>query len=387
MEDLRYSAVIVAAGRGERAGGGQPKQFRPLAGTPMLVWSVKAFLEDPSCEEIVIAVAPGGDALAARTLGPYAEHCRLVHGGGTRTQSVRNAVFEAKAPHVLIHDAARPLLTGRVIKACLAALTHAPGAAPALPVADALARGGDNGVEAVDRSGLFRIQTPQAFRTADLRTAFLEIPEDFPDEVSLARSAGLDVALVPGDERNFKVTWPEDFERAEAMITQTGAQALTVTGMGYDVHRLIPGDGVHLCGVFIACDLHLVGHSDADAGLHAITDALLGAAGLGDIGDHFPPSDDQWKGADSAQFLLHALDLARAQGVRPVHCDVTLICERPKIGPHKSAMKAKVANLLGLAERRVNIKATTTEKLGFTGRGEGLAAEAIITCQVEGATS
>lgn len=379
MNDLTYSAVIVAAGRGERAGGGEPKQFQRLAGKPMLCWSVEAFRSDPACEDIIVAVPPGQAEAAERKLGALAPDCRLVEGGDTRTASVRNALQEVASSNVLIHDAARPLLSARVIRDCLQALATSPGAAPALPVADALARDGTRGVEAVDRTGLFRIQTPQAFRTDALKAAFAHVEAPFPDEVSLARAAGLDVALTPGDEANFKVTWPDDFARAERLLDR-GSMTVTVTGSGYDVHRLIPGDGVHLCGVFIECDLHLVGHSDADAGLHAITDALLGAAGLGDIGEHFPPSDLRWKGADSAMFLKHAVALALQADVRPVHCDVTLICEKPKIGPYKAAMKARVADLLGLSEQRVNIKATTTEKLGFTGRGEGLAAEAVVTC-------
>ncbi|MCR9128278.1 MAG: bifunctional 2-C-methyl-D-erythritol 4-phosphate cytidylyltransferase/2-C-methyl-D-erythritol 2,4-cyclodiphosphate synthase [Alphaproteobacteria bacterium] len=386
MNATSYTAVIVAAGRGERAGGGEPKQFRPIAGRPMLAWSVQTFADDPACAEIIVAVAPGGAMQAAGRLGALASRCRFVDGGETRTGSVRNAVSVAGQPCVLVHDAARPLVTAAIITDCLAALETAPAAAPAMPVADALARDGAEGLEAIDRTGLYRIQTPQAFHTGALLSAFAAHPGDFPDEVSLARAAGLDVALVPGDEANFKVTWPEDFERAELVLKTSKPLSLTVTGMGYDVHRLVPGDGVHLCGVFIPCDLHLVGHSDADAGLHAITDALLGAASLGDIGEHFPPSDDRWKGADSVQFLEHAVRIAAEAGARPVHCDVTLICERPKIGPHKAAMKQRVAGILGIAETRVNIKATTTEKLGFTGRGEGLAAEAVVTCQVQGAT-
>lgn len=286
----------------------------------------------------------------------------------------------------MIHDAARPLLTARILDDLSIALNDAEGAAPALALSDALVRDGGDGVEAVDRSGLWRMQTPQGFQTARLRTAFNEAGEtDFPDEVSLARAAGMDVVLVPGDEANFKITWPEDFARAEAQLRAHGgapAGAMTVSGLGYDVHRLAPGDGVHLCGVFIACNLHLIGHSDADAGLHAITDAILGAASLGDIGDHFPPTDAQWRGADSAMFLRHAVKIAAEAGASPVHCDVTLICERPKIGPHKAAMKARVAELLQLAPARVNIKATTTEQLGFTGRGEGLAAQAVVTVRV-----
>lgn len=385
MTERFYTACIVAAGRGERAGAGHAKQFRPLAGRPMLAWSVERFAADPRCAQIIIAIAPGGRDETVSALGELAARCELVEGGATRSASVRNAVAAVQAEWVLVHDAARPLISARVIDDCVTALETTPGAAPALPVNDALARDAATGLEAVERSGLHRIQTPQAFHTRALSEAFNAHAGDFPDELSLARAAGLDVALIPGEEENFKVTFAEDFARAERLLDPgAGSPAgFTVTGMGYDVHRLCPGEGVHLCGVFIACDLHLIGHSDADAGLHAITDALLGAAGLGDIGEHFPPSDDRWKGADSTRFLQHALDLAAGVQTYPVHCDVTLICERPKIGPHKAAMKARVAAILGLSPRRVNIKATTTETLGFTGRGEGLAAEAVVTCRIE----
>ncbi len=386
MSKLGFSALIVAAGRGERAGGGVPKQLRALAGKPVLAWSVERFKTHPLCREIIIAIAPGEQDAVNAALGPLASAVRLVEGGASRTVSVRAALAAAGEDRVMIHDAARPLLTARILDDLTAALNDAAGAAPALALSDALVRDSADGVEAVDRSGLWRMQTPQAFQTAPLRAAFDEAGEaDFPDEVSLARAAGMEVVLVPGDETNFKITWPEDFARAEAQLRADGGAstgALTVSGLGYDVHRLAPGDGVHLCGVFIACNLHLIGHSDADAGLHAITDALLGAAGLGDIGDHFPPTDEKWRCADSAMFLSHAARIAAEAGASPVHCDVTLICERPKIGPHKAAMKARVAELLQLAPARVNIKATTTEKLGFTGRGEGLAAEAVVTVRI-----
>ena len=385
MTDTSYSAVIVAAGRGERAGGDEPKQFRRLAGRPMLAWSAAQFASDRACSQIIIAAPPGQVEDTAARLGDLQARCVIVEGGETRSASVRNAVAQVTSERVLIHDAARPLVSADLIRACVQALDAAPGAAPVLSVDDALVRDGPAGLEAVDRTGLLRVQTPQAFLTDALKQAFQAAPGDFPDEVSLARAAGLDVAAAPGEETNFKVTWPQDFARAERVLAQSGGAfkpAMTVCGSGYDVHRLTRGDGVTLCGVFIACDLHLVGHSDADAGLHAITDALLGAAGLGDIGEHFPPSDDTWKGADSVQFLQHALDLAAQAGAAPVHCDVTLICERPKIGPHKAAMKARVADILRISENRVNIKATTTETLGFTGRGEGLAAEAVVTCRI-----
>lgn len=373
---MTFTALIVAAGRGERAGGPLPKQFQTVAGQPMLRWSVERFAEHPDCAQIIVVHAADQTDVLLRCIRGY--EVELVDGGDTRTESVRQGLDLVSQSNVLIHDAARPLLNRGVIDRLLQALSDHVGAAPALPVADALARQSETGVEAVSREGLFRMQTPQAFHTEALKTAFSASTMAYPDEVSLARAQGLDVALTPGDEANFKVTYPDDFARAETLLS-AGTTPVTVTGMGYDVHRLDAGEGMHLCGVFIDCTLRLIGHSDADAGLHAITDAVLGAAGLGDIGDHFPPSEDQWKGADSAMFLSHALKLAKAEGVTPVHVDVTLICEKPKIAPHKAAMKARVADLLELDARRVNIKATTTEKLGFTGRGEGLAAEAVIT--------
>ncbi|MGJ3232368.1 MAG: bifunctional 2-C-methyl-D-erythritol 4-phosphate cytidylyltransferase/2-C-methyl-D-erythritol 2,4-cyclodiphosphate synthase [Oceanicaulis sp.] len=383
-----FSACIVAAGRGERAGGGLAKQWRPLAGKPVIAWSIERFAAHPACREVLVAVAPGSSEEARRALGALAAAVRLVDGGETRSASVRNLVDAAREPVLMIHDAARPFLSARLIDDLHAALETADGAAPALAMADALARDGKEGLEAIDRTGLWRMQTPQAFAADALRAAFQAAGSaaNFPDEVSLARVANLDVVLVPGEETNFKITWPEDFERAERWLAAEGrapaSPALMVTGSGYDVHRLAPGEGVHLCGVFIACPLRLIGHSDADAGLHAITDALLGAAGLGDIGEHFPPTDARWRGADSALFLEHALAISAQAGAVPVHCDVTLICERPKIGPHKPAMRARVAALLNLPEQRVNIKATTTETLGFTGRGEGLAAEAVVTVRI-----
>lgn len=346
----------------------------------MLGWSLARFASDPECDQIIIAHEAGQATAIRDTLNGVSAD--LVEGGATRTASVRNALALVRQDRVLIHDAARPFLSQTIIADLLEALKTHDGAAPALPVADALVREDDGGVVPVDRTRLFRMQTPQAFQTRVLRTAFIHADMDYPDEVSLARASGLSIALVPGEESNFKVTYPQDFERAEQLMQQspsTDPPVMTMTGMGYDVHRMDAGDGVHLCGVFIDCPYRLIGHSDADAGLHAITDALLGAAGLGDIGDHFPPSDDQWKGADSAMFLQHAVKIAAEVGVRPVHVDVTLICERPKIGPHKSEMKHRVAEILGLDPQRVNIKATTTEKLGFTGRGEGLAAEAVVT--------
>ena len=371
-----FSACIVAAGSGTRAGSALPKQFTPVAGKPLLRWSVEAFAAHPLCREIVVAIPDGDTDRAAASLSGL--EITLVEGGETRTHSVRACVNNACQPLVFIHDAARPGVNRALMDRLLRALEKASGAAPALPVADALARQASDGVEAVSRDGLMRIQTPQAFHRAGLLSAFeARTGEDYPDEVSLARAMGMDVALVEGDERVFKVTYPGDFTRAEAMLSPSSG--LPVMGTGFDVHRLTVGSGVHLCGVLVACDLALVGHSDADVGLHALTDAVLGAAGAGDIGQHFPPSDERWRGADSAQFLAHAMQLAREAGIRPVHADITLICERPKIGPVREAMRQRVAELTGLSLARVNIKATTTEKLGFAGRGEGIAAQAAFT--------
>ncbi|MCH8489263.1 MAG: bifunctional 2-C-methyl-D-erythritol 4-phosphate cytidylyltransferase/2-C-methyl-D-erythritol 2,4-cyclodiphosphate synthase [Oceanicaulis sp.] len=379
---VRFSACIMAAGSGTRAGGGEPKQLRALAGRPVLAWSAQILADHPACDELIVVHAPGQREAIMAALGDLSARARFASGGATRSAAVRAGLAAVTGDHVLIHDAARPFLNSETIDALLAALEDAPGAVPALPVADALAREADDGLTPVGRDGLMRLQTPQAFRTDALRAAFEAAGgADFPDETALARAQGLDVRAIPGDEMNFKLTWPADFDRAERLMAGPGAE--TVTGTGFDVHRLAPGDGLHLCGVFIASDLRLVGHSDADAGLHALTDAILGAAALGDIGDHFPPSDMQWKGADSARFLTHALALAGEAGLTPVHCDVTLICERPKIGPHKAAMKARLAALMGLRPERVNIKATTTEGLGFTGRGEGLAAQAAVTMRTK----
>lgn len=371
-----FSACIVAAGSGTRAERNVPKQFEGVAGKPLLRWSVEAFAAHPLCREIIVAVSESQMEQAREALTGIP--VILVEGGATRTASVRACISLASQALVLIHDAARPGLEQALIDRLLQALEDSCGAAPALPVADALARQSEDGIVPVSREGLMRMQTPQAFHRDAIRAAFdAAAGQGYPDEISLARAAGLDVALVNGDEAVFKVTYADDFARAETLLG--GSAGVPVTGTGFDVHRLTHGDGVHLCGVFVPCDLALVGHSDADVGLHALTDAVLGAAGAGDIGQHFPPTDERWRGADSAQFLIHAMQLAHDAGIRPVHADITLICERPKIGSVRDAMRARVAELTGLPLARVNIKATTTEKLGFTGRGEGIAAQAAFT--------
>ncbi|MBU2116342.1 MAG: 2-C-methyl-D-erythritol 2,4-cyclodiphosphate synthase, partial [Alphaproteobacteria bacterium] len=308
-----------------------------------------------------------------------------VTGGANRAASVR-AGLAALAGHpldrpVLVHDAARPLLDRRVVESLLAALEHADAAAPVLPVADSLRRDAQGRIgETVSRDGLLRIQTPQAARLGALTAALDAWPDPTPptDETEALRRAGLTVAQVTGDARLMKLTHPEDFAMAEALLASSDRR-LTRVGHGYDVHRWGPGGAVWLCGVEVPHDRTLIGHSDADAGLHALTDAILGALAEGDIGDHFPPSDPRWKGAASDAFLAHARDLATARGGRIVHVDVTLICERPKVKPHRQAMRERIAAVLALPLHAVSVKATTTEGLGFTGRDEGLAAMATAT--------
>jgi 2-C-methyl-D-erythritol 4-phosphate cytidylyltransferase/2-C-methyl-D-erythritol 2,4-cyclodiphosphate synthase len=281
---------------------------------------------------------------------------------------------------VLIHDAARPFVSGAHVAGLIAALAEADGAVPALPVADTLKRGAGVVDQTVSRDGLWRAQTPQAFRLATLRAAYAAWPEgeEPTDDAGVVERAGGRVALAPGDPMLMKLTYPEDFAMAERLA---GAARLVRVGQGFDAHRWGPGEAVWLCGVRIDHDQALIGHSDADAGLHALTDAILGAIGDGDIGEHFPPSDPQWKSASSDRFLAHAVALTAAKGGRILNADVTLICERPKIRPHRDAMRARLADLLGVPLDRVSVKATTTEGMGFTGRGEGLAAQAIVSVE------
>jgi 2-C-methyl-D-erythritol 4-phosphate cytidylyltransferase/2-C-methyl-D-erythritol 2,4-cyclodiphosphate synthase len=375
---MKVAALIVAAGRGERAGGAVPKQFRLLAGQPVLAWSIRA-LQAAGMAEIVVAVSAEQEAAARAIVGPEA---RLVRGGATRTDSVRAGLAAiAQAEIVLIHDAARPGLTPEMVRRLVAEIERgAKGAAPALPLADSVRRvdGGQRVVGEVERAGLMQVQTPQAFRLSVIRDAYAAAAGDaaFSDDIAVARAAGAEIVLITGDPRLMKLTYPEDTEMLERILA--GSRAACV-GAGFDAHRFGPGDHVTLCGVRIAHDKGLVGHSDADAGWHALVDAILGAIGEGDIGAHFPPSDPQWKGADSETFLRHAARLAAQAGARIVHVDLTLICERPKIGPHREAMRARTAEVLGLPLARVSVKATTTERMGFLGREEGLAAQAIAT--------
>ena len=376
---MGFSAVIVAAGVGSRAGPGEAKQWRALAGRPVARWSAEALLA-AGASEIVVVIAAGQEELAREALAGL-ERLRFVQGGAARSESVKAGLAALTASDdgvVLVHDAARPLLRAEHVARLLAALDAAPGAILALPLADTLKRdGGDARIAAtVPRDGLWRAQTPQGFRIGLLKAAYAAWPagEEPTDEAIVFERGGRPVALVAGDPALAKLTYPEDFAMAELIA---GAARTTRVGQGIDAHRFGPGDAVMLCGVPIAHDHGLVGHSDADAGLHAITDALLGAIGEGDIGDHFPPSDPRWRGAASDQFLLHAARLIADRGGRILNVDVTLVCERPKIKPHRAAMRARLAELLGLGLPAVSVKATTMEGMGFTGREEGLLAQAV----------
>lgn len=380
-----FAGIVVAAGKGLRVGGDTPKQFRQWRGRSLLWHSVMA-LRDAGADPLVIVIAVGAEDDANAALAGCTGY-RLVTGGATRQDSVR-AGLEALAEHqperVLIHDAARPDLPLSVIERLIGALASHAGAIPTLPVVDSLAvdKGGVMAGKA-DREVLRRVQTPQAFRFADILSAHWAWTGQTTagDDAQVLAASGGSVALVDGDERLKKITFAEDFVDDMPIIP-----AFRV-GQGYDVHRLAEGEELWLCGIKLDHTHGLAGHSDADVALHAITDAVLGAVGEGDIGTHFPPSDPKWKGARSGQFLEHAVKLAREAGYALGNIDLTLICEAPKIGPHRPAMRAEVARLTGLAEQAVSIKATTTEKLGFTGRGEGIAAQAIVSIFAKGSSS
>ena len=375
MQDLDHIAVIItAAGRGTRMGGA-PKQWRDLDGRSVLARSIDAFA---GIGRIVVTVNPEDMAHAVATLGGTVT---LVAGGDSRSDSVRAGlgVLEGSGiTHVLIHDGARPLVSGDVITGVVNALEGgAVAAAPALPVSDALWRGEDGRVTGMQsREGLFRAQTPQGFRLDAILAAQRACPGGAAEEVELARRAGHEVVITEGAEDNLKLTYGPDFDRARRIL---GTAMDIRLGNGFDVHAFEDGDHVTLCGVRVPHDRGLKGHSDADVGMHALTDAIYGALSEGDIGRHFPPSDPQWKGADSAIFLRHAADLARSRGFDFGNVDVTLICEAPKIGPHAIAMQDRLAQIMGIEAGRVSVKATTSERLGFTGRDEGIAAIATAT--------
>jgi len=381
----KIAALIVAAGHGERAGGRVPKQFRPLVGQPVLRRSASAFVELPEVNVIqVVAASERREETEAALDGI---NCLAVAiGGATRQDSVRNGLeaLAAQSPDfVLVHDAARPLVSSALIRRVIGALEAGAAAAiPLLPLTDSLKRKEPDNWTTVSRhGGLYRAQTPQGFRFPELHAAHRECRwVSVSDDMAIAERAALPIAAVAGEETNLKITTEEDFVHAARLLR--GAMSEFRTGQGFDAHRFTRGDHLWLCGVNIAHDAGLEGHSDADAGLHALTDAILGALCAGDIGRHFPPTEEKWRGASSSVFLAHASRLvAEAQGAI-VHCDVTLVCEQPKIAPHRDAMRARIADILRLEVSRVSVKATTTEGMGFIGRSEGLAAVAVATLRL-----
>lgn len=377
---MTTAAIIVAAGRGIRAGGDLPKQWQQISGRCVVEHTLDLFAGHRGVSEIVLVVARDDLALVDQLgLGARAT---IAVGGAERSASVLAGLAQTQADKVLIHDAARCCCPPALIDRVLQALDSSAAAAPALAVTDALWTGADGIVTGLqDRRGLYRAQTPQGFVRATIHAAHMAHGAGAADDVEVARRAGLDVCIVEGDERNIKITLPADFARAEALLgRKTLGQTMDIrTGNGFDVHRFGAGDHVVLCGVKVPHDRGLQGHSDADVGMHAVTDAIYGALCRGDIGQHFPPSDPQWKGAASDIFLRHACDLARNTGFMISHVDCTLICEFPKISPVAQAMRDAMAGFMGLDVDCVSVKATTSERLGFTGRGEGIAAIATVT--------
>ncbi|MES2753956.1 MAG: bifunctional 2-C-methyl-D-erythritol 4-phosphate cytidylyltransferase/2-C-methyl-D-erythritol 2,4-cyclodiphosphate synthase [Pseudomonadota bacterium] len=370
-------ALLMAAGSGTRFG--NPKQMASLGGRPLLTWPYRALVQHPGIDQVfVVSTEDLRDQIAAALPG-----AQMIIGGATRQASVAAGLAAAQAAgarKILVHDAARPLLPSAVIDRVLAALLEYDAATPTLPIADTLARGDATLGETVARDRLHRIQTPQGFRIDVLARAHAAAAGDAAtDDAQLVRRLGGTVALVQGDPMLEKVTFPADLVAAEARLA---ARSISRSATGFDVHRLEAGEELWLGGVLIPHDKGLSGHSDADVALHALTDALLGTIGAGDIGSHFPPSDPQWKGASSDRFLVHAVDLIATAGGTIDFVDLTLICEAPKVGPHRDAMRARIAELLRIPTSRVSVKATTTERLGFTGRGEGIAAQACATVRV-----
>jgi 2-C-methyl-D-erythritol 4-phosphate cytidylyltransferase / 2-C-methyl-D-erythritol 2,4-cyclodiphosphate synthase len=389
---VSVAALIVAAGRGVRAAGedGRPKQYYPIGGVPMLSRSIAAFAAHPAVDEILVVIHPHDAALYAAASEPHAKRLRRAVQGGARRQDSVRAGLEALASEapssVLIHDAARPFVSAELISRVIGTLDAHQGVLPGLPVTDTLkwvARGQVVGTD--EREQLWRAQTPQGFRfdaiLAAHRAAAREPAREFTDDAGVAEWFGLDVALVEGAEDNRKLTTPEDLQRADELLKPrgVGGSATVRVGQGYDVHAFGAGDAVILCGVTIPHPKKLIGHSDADVGLHALTDALLGTIAEGDIGVHFPPSDARWRGVASEVFLKHAASLVRERGGAIVHADITLLCEAPRIGPYRDLMRSRIAAMLGVEPAQVSIKATTNEGLGFIGRGEGIAAMATAT--------
>jgi 2-C-methyl-D-erythritol 4-phosphate cytidylyltransferase / 2-C-methyl-D-erythritol 2,4-cyclodiphosphate synthase len=381
---VRTTAIIVAAGKGERAGSDIPKQFRHIAGKTVIRHALDRLRAHPRIDHTIIIIAPGQQDQLAAALGPSAPDM-VIEGGVERQNSVHNGLKAAQslgAECVLIHDAARPFVPHIVIDALLDALQVHDGAIPALPVVDTLTRAEMTGAlgETVARDGLFKVQTPQAFSLSTIMTSHSAWTGGAAtDDAQMARNAGFSVAIIPGDPMLEKLTVCEDFDRMEAQLAQA---MICRTAMGYDVHRLAEGEELWLGGILVPHDKGLSGHSDADVVLHALTDALLGTIAAGDIGAHFPPSDPKWRGARSSQFVQHAQRLIIARGGIIDHVDLTIICEAPKIGPHREAMRSAIAEMLNISPDSISVKATTTEGLGFTGRGEGIAAQAVASVRL-----
>lgn len=379
-------ALIVAAGRGSRAGGGVPKQYRDLAGVPVLRHSVQVFARHPRIDRVRVMIHPDDRELYELAVAGF-DLLPPAPGGATRQESVRlglESLAELRPAQVLIHDGARPFIDAATVDRTLHALAASPGAIPALPVTDTIKKADDGNklvAATVDRSRLWRAQTPQGFHYEKILAAHrAAVGADLPDDAAVAERHGLSVALAAGTETNFKITTEEDLLRAARMIG--GSPVEIRTGQGFDTHKFGPGHEIMLCGVSVPHSKGLVGHSDADVGLHALTDAVLGALGAGDIGLHFPPSDARWRNADSAMFVRHAAGLVKNAGGRIVHVDVTVIAEEPKVSPHRAAMVARLAEILEIEPARCSVKATTTEGLGFTGRREGIAAQAVATIEL-----
>jgi 2-C-methyl-D-erythritol 4-phosphate cytidylyltransferase / 2-C-methyl-D-erythritol 2,4-cyclodiphosphate synthase len=376
---MTVTALIVAAGKGERLGGGVPKQYRMLAGKPVLRWAVESLVGHPAIRAARVVIGAGQEEQAAAALQGL-DIGGLIEGGAERADSVKAGLAIISGDAVLVHDAARPFCPASVIDRLVAQLEFSEGAAPVLPVGDTLSRASDRLDEPVDRGGVVRVQTPQAFRLEALRRAYDAWSGASPtDETTVLRAAGMDVATVAGDPVLEKITTPADLERAEQWLA---ARMVPRTGMGFDVHAFSGEGPIMLGGIAVPHTRGLAGHSDADVVLHAITDALLGAGGLGDIGEHFPPSDPTWKGMSSDYFLKHAADLLRSGGAIIDHVDCMIIAEEPKVGPHRSAMRNRIAEIVGLSPDRVSVKATTTEGLGFAGRREGIAAHAVASIRM-----
>jgi 2-C-methyl-D-erythritol 4-phosphate cytidylyltransferase/2-C-methyl-D-erythritol 2,4-cyclodiphosphate synthase len=388
MQELRNIAIVVGGGSGERIGG-RPKQYRLLSGEPVLRRALRLFAAHPAIAAVQPVIHKDHDAAFRAAAGNLPKCLRPIHGGATRQRSVF-AGLEAVAPMaprtVLVHDAARPLASAALVDRALQAASASNAAVPALPVSDTIKRvdGAGHVTATLDRAELRTIQTPQAFAFAPLldahRRALAEGRDDFPDDAALMEWAGFAVTTFPGEASNLKLTTAEDFARAQAQDAL--ALADIRTGTGFDVHAFAEGDHVWLGGVRIAHDKGLAGHSDADVLLHALTDAVYGAIAEADIGGHFAPGDQRWRAAPSSQFLAHAVSLVQARGGRLAHLDATVICEAPKIAPHRDKMRARIAEIAGIEVGRVAVKATTTERLGFLGRGEGIAAMASATVRL-----